>query len=670
MQQRTQVVKTRKRSMTPNPMVESSGVIEKELDRSYSTLNNHYSLLIQLLVVVTAVAGLLGGYYFSNIQIGNVENMILMWLLPLSVVATIGAGIVILYQINFLVYFIRFLGAYIKEQTGDDRPLLYYDQGSFPSVFQSYTRGNRFFNMARLGIIFLPVLLLVVIVWLGFEQIYNIDHLHGLLYFGFFSICGAALVSGFARIFSEVPHAYDRYLLEYLQDPQAAKEIRLPFDNRGLLFFLLPRPVDFMSKAPIFALGSVIALVGGHVRPQPTILALAFSPPLPNEIWGTLIFTFCWFIIQSVFIEQAKYQWNDIRDRKRDELIPANRVRYSATSRLRPELEYASLGVRWVGGIIMASILSQDLLAFVLLFSFLQIAYELWTKPRSDKWPLLPMMNVASGTTLRFVSGAVAVGWLAEDPMLILLGISMFILGAAYSSTMWRTEATYMRNAGIPLQRGQSEYFEYNGRVWLIVSFIGTSTLFAFMLWLIYKYGSPPMQLLLLQQTPRFPSLVTELLVNYLGSSALFLCVVAIPVLAVKRRFRRTELKISNGGTSSSTSTSERLSRLLLISSSCVVIAGSGFIYWLFLAPQFVPYMICTGVTSLIFFLLVIYWSTSYEEFSLLYLFRNLPEFVHALRDYFFVADSPCRAKDLLFQLLSINTKQFSKSVCSEKQAS
>lgn len=220
---------------------------------------------------------------------------------------------------------------------------------------------------------------------------------------------------------------------------------------------LLPRPLDFLGKAPIFLAGWLIALGEWKLVPP-------HAPPGMREF----AFALTWFLIQEGLVQQAKYMWNDMRDYGRDQIIPANQTRFIAAHKQRPStlLLWATL-LRVLFGLVLALWLSPQLFSLSLSIILLQMIYEWWAKPNAATAPLLSLAVVALGSVTRFLGGAFAAGWPVAEYRLWLYAAVFFAVGAAYAAVLWHSEAHYLQTHHILWQRGQSAYFLLNGARWI-----------------------------------------------------------------------------------------------------------------------------------------------------------------------------------------------------------
>lgn len=233
--------------------------------------------------------------------------------------------------------------------------------------------------------------------------------------------------------------------------------------------FLIPRPLSFLSNTLFFCGGLFFAWLEGYRGVPP---AGQMGPPV--FAWPVLII-FGWFATQELLVQQAKYMWNDIRDHRRDQAIPANRTRF-VTRRPLSRRTALLCGGRWALGLLLAAFLSPVLLAVVLAITILQIIYEQWVKPQASRYPAVPLMVVAAGTVFKCMGAALVLGWGPGDHRWWIYGLALFGTGLVYGSTLWRIEADYFAQRGWRLPRSQSRYFQEKGVQWLRVgSLVGVS---------------------------------------------------------------------------------------------------------------------------------------------------------------------------------------------------
>lgn len=224
--------------------------------------------------------------------------------------------------------------------------------------------------------------------------------------------------------------------------------------------FLLPRPLSLLANSIHFAGGVLLA-------------GLEATAATPRLFPQGAIFIFVWWIVQEALVQQAKYQWNDLRDHRRDPKLPAN-ARRPLAGRGPSVTAYILLVIRWLGGVLLAAWLSPRLFWLVVTISVLQGGYEWWAKPRAARWPLLPLVFVALGAAVKLLGGLMAVGGGTAAARFWLYGVGAVGLGVIYGATLWRVEADYLQRRGLPWQRGQSAHFAAHGRFWQGVgAFVG-----------------------------------------------------------------------------------------------------------------------------------------------------------------------------------------------------
>ncbi len=226
---------------------------------------------------------------------------------------------------------------------------------------------------------------------------------------------------------------------------------------------LLPRPLSFFANSIHFAGGLVVAWGMGQWHSD----------------WLAVL---VWFVAQEVLVQQAKYQWNDLRDQERDRHLPANQSRPSTSLSPSSTLIALLLG-RWAMGLLLGVWLSPWCGLMLLALTLLQIVYELVAKPQSARWPLLSLLIVGLGAAGKFLGGALAAGWPPSDPRLWVYGLMLMGMGAVYGSTLWRTEGEFLQQHHLPFQRGQTAYFLRTGQRWLVV---GSGVIVAGGLWQIW----------------------------------------------------------------------------------------------------------------------------------------------------------------------------------------
>lgn len=471
-------------------------ILYKELDRVYSSLNNHFSLLIQLLLITTTLIGGLVIYIYSNHpQAISLTYISLIFISPLIILGFYGAALILLYQMGLYIYHIRDISDQIKTKINGEF-VLFFDANSFPSGIQSFLRGDTTFNFVRGGVIFIASGLFLSLISFSFYIVYDYNHFWGVIFLVTHSFGLIYLAIGVFGAFVELSKLHKEYI--YRSTVTSKKENTVLKINKSIWGriprIILPRPLDFFEKSFILFIGVGIALFENKVPclTQSNIVCLpefreiVFSQPFPSDNFVFALYIIFWFAIQELFVQQSKYLWNDIRDQNSNNLIPANKRRPITLSGVNKYI-YLELLLKWVTGLTLGYLLSFKLFVILVIFSLMQIVYEFWGKPNSNKYPLAPLFVVSVGSLLRFISGAYAVGWDFSDIELWKYSLIMLSIGVTTGAVMWKAEAKYMLINKKTLPRGQSKYFLENGQLWLLAGWCYCSLVFVMIIIDNYK---------------------------------------------------------------------------------------------------------------------------------------------------------------------------------------
>ncbi|MGB8982934.1 MAG: hypothetical protein WCC12_13755 [Anaerolineales bacterium] len=637
----------------------SLDMLSKELDRSYVSLNNHYSLLVQLLVVATTFIGGLIIYVYSStpspqaaavppvissaIDTDSGLRNVLIFVAPMAVLALFGAAVILLYQMGFFIYHVRDLSDAIKTRFNADFTL-YYDTYSFPSDVQSFRRGDPTYNFLRGGLFLMPTLLFLGLVGLSFTILYASNHGLGTLFALLYAFGLIYLGVGLTGASLDLPKLHERYRnRKDLSAKDALRELNKHSQSR-ILRVILPRPIDFLSKG-FLLFGGVVAALLEHKIPcliqgncAADLRQVIFSAPYPPNHTALFCYLLAWFVIQEVFVQQAKYLWNDIRDHNANKLIPANRQRPLAASPINSGAYWEVL-IRWGLGLFLASLLSINLFIITIVISLLQVVYEFWAKPYSAKYPLGTLFIVGAGFLVRFLSGAYAVGWELADLKLWIYSLLMFSLGVTAAAIMWKTEAEYVTARGESLPRGQSAYFQRKGRTWLIAGWFYAALVLG-------GFGRVS------GLSPNATGL------NALHSYSVFAAIcleILLAVLLYGLAFGAAEVAVRLTGKIRNALFRKIVVGLLILSGGVLLLEVS-IRSW----PANVIVVVFGSAICLSF---IQYWSISYEEYSLMYLSRNSSILLKAIAYYVFSADSRIKLSHLLWMVGHLNSPDFEKTI-------
>lgn len=245
--------------------------------------------------------------------------------------------------------------------------------------------------------------------------------------------------------------------------------------NFSFLFYtLIPRPWDLFAKGLHFWYGFLFGFFilnkGLYANPyflNPSFLATNIYIGA-TPIWcKLLILGLAFFILEEVFLQQAKLLWDDIYDIERDKKLPLNSTRALSSGYISLKSAKINIVLRLIFAFSFGYLLGGNLI--IILFSFIlfhQGIYMFWGKPTIQKHPLLVLSVLSLNTTLRFITGVIVIAnysWVT--PITLFTIVVIYLESFSTLSFFWRVEADYLINIGkSDFIRPQSQYFLKNGR--------------------------------------------------------------------------------------------------------------------------------------------------------------------------------------------------------------
>ncbi|GAA2720061.1 decaprenyl-phosphate phosphoribosyltransferase [Cellulomonas aerilata] len=141
----------------------------------------------------------------------------------------------------------------------------------------------------------------------------------------------------------------------------------------------------------------------------------------------------CAFVMFCL-LSSGVYLVNDVRDVEVDRAHPVKRFRPIASGAVAPSTAVALAAALIVGGLLLASLRSLDLVLVGATYIVIQLAYCLWLK----REPVLELGAVASGFLLRALAGAIGSGIPPSAWFLLAAGFgSLFVAaGKRYAEAM------------------------------------------------------------------------------------------------------------------------------------------------------------------------------------------------------------------------------------------
>ena len=195
-----------------------------------------------------------------------------------------------------------------------------------------------------------------------------------------------------------------------------------PWDHQSLwkraFVFVLPRPLGLVHKGIFFWCGFVIA--------YPLFAATQSVPDadlLVPFLWRGLVF----FFALEILLQQAKFLWNDLRDRSTDKLLALHSERLQLSNIVSERIAVFHILVRWGGALVLGGFLSRDFLLVLLLISAHQLLYEWVIKLRAGRHPIVFHVFLCFNLPLRVISGFLCFFDISTVLSLPVLMITLFV---------------------------------------------------------------------------------------------------------------------------------------------------------------------------------------------------------------------------------------------------
>lgn len=449
--------------VSPDPPSDPQRLTFDFLRQEYENLTKNVSdtmaqIVALITILITAIATI-ASYLLEH----TINSPIALWLLPIAVLIIGGLVIHLLVRWSTGVFQIRLICERIIKVTQQPGSDFYYHPHAPASRFQSMRRPSKYRSMIMT--LYVTVILLVCfLVIYAFLAIYQTNHLQGFVFALIMgALSGISLMGVYSTLF-ELPRLYDK-AIERIRSGEPG------FDSTDLARQMLhnssgqfiPRPVDFYTKTWLFAAGMLAAgwSQGWSFNPR---IADLFSTPktvasgvMPG--WTIFAFALCWYLVQELIVQQAKYAWNDLRDRKIDRVLSGKQDRAVAASNAGARELAAFILLRLAFGFALGYLLDFRLFVILAVLMVIQVFYELYVKPNAGRHPQLATTVVALGPPLRFLSGALAVSATLSLHFTLLAAI-FFFFGVGYIAKYWKIEAENCRKLGKAYPpRPQSDFF-------------------------------------------------------------------------------------------------------------------------------------------------------------------------------------------------------------------
>ena len=217
---------------------------------------------------------------------------------------------------------------------------------------------------------------------------------------------------------------------------------------RAVAYLIIPRVSDFIVKAPLFWIGVIAAVLAARITDR-------YSPTEFKSSLGEIAFA---FVIVECLVNQGKYMWNDVRDRRNDQSTPGKQRRLLAMYPSGPIVHIVEVGFLGRTGLGLAlAVLAGWYLghwALVPLATALvatQAVYEFWGK--EGLWKRLGV--TATGYVLRSMAGlavtAAVLGVARKDAIVIGVFVATWVavFAVGFLGAWWRAESQHARESGV-----------------------------------------------------------------------------------------------------------------------------------------------------------------------------------------------------------------------------
>ena len=432
-----------------------------------------YSRIGQFIALGTTV---LGGAatYMATRQAVDI-NPAVAWVAPAVILAIYGVAVALAARQSSVAFQLRLVAGRLIALTGEPEGMLYYHGESIPAHFLSLRRGSKGYRILVATLILVIAAVFVYVLAASFVPIYRQSHLQASLFVLVYACLAAVVALGLAAVMQDLPYLYDRASERFSAGDGRWPQLASILAGAPRAWHLIaPRAEDLLLKSWLFWIGFIMALwvKGPALHPMIPVLFVTSPTPTPPA-WTYLAIALSWFVIQEGLVQQAKYVWNDIRDREADRGFAGKRERPIASGRSSVAAAIVHMLVRWSAGLALGYLFDRRLFVLLVVVSATQVLYELWVKPRGASAPLLALVWLALSSSIRVLGGLLAAG---ADPLELRLGMfvtAMFLFGIGYIAAFFRIEGEYCKRKRERPRHLQSEYFVAHGRPWQRFGFIG-----------------------------------------------------------------------------------------------------------------------------------------------------------------------------------------------------
>ena len=395
------------------------------------------------------------------------------------------------YGLEGLIRRCRIVAAQINHKF-DNRPILsQFSPTAGVGNFFSVRHGNAGFRILMGALISLCFGLYLLVNILSTFFVYNENHLAGFIISILLFLATFILIYSFSSVIIDLPKHYDQIYQEVLRTGELQKVASQndngvePFQTglKSLYGILIPRN-NLIEKGVFFWYGFIGALaITGIQQSQVDLINSFFSQGKDYTIktvpaWSIFALGLVYFFIEELLLQQAKYLWNDIRDKVRDSKSPDHQDRGYTQGLLSNRSAIRHVVLRWTLGLVLGYMLGGwQMFALFIFISLHQAVYVLWGKPRGDKHPIILLMIISFNIAPQFIAGAMAVSgisWVDISTLILLVILYFFSFG--FMAAYWKMDAVHietMKNKGSDiLDRPQSPFFRKNGNAYQHYGFL------------------------------------------------------------------------------------------------------------------------------------------------------------------------------------------------------
>jgi len=458
-------------------------VLLKDYELTLNHIEGIDGRLIQVIGGILGVLGIVIGIYLNQkfqLSVG------LAWITPLFFLILITFLVFFIYQNNVYLWNARILANQINTIIGE-KVIISYDPQLPGAAFLSPERGSLRTRIMYIALFCGTFFLFIVVTVSSLSVIYNASHIQGSLFVLFYGFLVAILSFSSLGLIYELPRSYRIFLNQLRSTGHISNEFltnlsAFKSNISGLFSVIIPRLPDFITKSFFFIFGYVTAIVvvGLPASKLPLINYLFRSSTdwksvSSVPVWVYFALWIVYFVVEEIFLQQAKLMWDDIRDIERDKILLQNSTRPIASGRLSVTSAIWQMYVRWSLAFLFSYLLGGFALLLVFFFiTFHQAVYVLWAKPRSSKHPLIVLFTLSFNVSLRFLAGVVSIAgaqW-SLTPF-VLLFVLCYFYPVGVMALLWKIEAEYQRDTHQNIAiRPQSEFYLRHGEFWQHVGLI------------------------------------------------------------------------------------------------------------------------------------------------------------------------------------------------------